>query len=224
MWPDSWSQYAPRMVGSMLAFALVVGLLTIAPGIDTALVLRSSVTEGRKAAFATLAGISSGVLVWGVAAAVGISALLTASELAYNAVRLAGAGYMIYLGLSFIWHSRTAKGIDVAAEDKAESSRAEITVRAAFSRGFLTNVLNPKVGVFYIAVLPQFLPPDVPAALGGLLLAFVHFTEGWIWLSILIVAMSFMRSWLQRPKVEAWTDRMTGAVLIAFGLRVAAEW
>jgi threonine/homoserine/homoserine lactone efflux protein len=219
----------------MLSFAVVVGLLTLTPGIDTALVLRSSLTEGRRAAFSTLAGVSLGVLVWGVAAAVGISALLTASRLLYDVLRLAGAAYMIYLGAKLLWHSRAASGVDlpdapgdIESDGRAHGAALASThpprLRGAFARGFLTNVLNPKVGVFYVAILPQFLPHDVPAALGGLLLALVHFVEGWAWLSLLILATQAMRSWLARPKVERWIDRVTGLVLIGFSVRVATDW
>lgn len=209
------------MVESMLSFALVVGLLTLTPGIDTALILRSSVAEGRGPAFATLAGLSLGVLIWGVAAAVGISALLTASQLLYDLLRLAGAGYLAYLGIKFIWQARSTRGLDLA--DPEQQVATSPRLRTSFMRGLLTNLLNPKVGVFYVAILPQFLPPDVPAAIGGLLLAFVHFVEGWAWLSLLIVATQFMRRRLQRPRVEAWIERITGGVLIAFGLRLATS-
>ena len=206
------------MLSAIIGFAIVAGLMTITPGLDTALVLRAAVTGGPRAGYATGAGISAGVLVWGVAAAVGVSALLNASQLAYNILRYAGAAYMICLGAKLLWNRRpgasTVANADLVGGD-------ETTLREHFMRGFLTNLLNPKIGVFYMAVLPQFLPHDTPSALAGLVLASVHVLEGLVWFTLLIVGSAVMRTQLQRPAVQAWTDRITGGVLIGFGVKVA---
>jgi len=141
---------------SLLSFGLVAGLLTLVPGIDTALVLRSSLARTRGFAFATALGISTGLMVWGIAAAVGVSALLAASELAYRALTIAGAAYMVWLGASLLWKSR-------AKDASSASPAADVGVPAAsrhqLFQGWLTgtgtNLLNPKVGVFYIATIPS---------------------------------------------------------------------
>ena len=208
------------MLHAIIGFGIVAGLMTITPGLDTALVLRASVTGGPRAGYATGAGVSAGVLVWGLAAAIGVSALLTASQLAYEVLRYAGAAYMIYLGAKLIWKRRPgAANIPMPALAGGEDT----SLRQHFMRGFLTNLLNPKIGVFYLAILPQFLPRDTPGALGGLVLASVHVIEGLIWFTLLILSSAVMRAQLQRPSVQAWTDRITGGVLIGFGLKVALE-
>lgn len=205
------------MITAVVGFAVVAGLLTMVPGIDTALVLQSAVTGGTRAAYATVAGIALGLLAWGVAAAVGISALLTASQLAYDVVRVAGAVYMVVLGVRMIGQARSA-GTPSALPDIADKS-----LWSRFVRGLLTNLLNPKIGVFYIAVLPQFLPEGVSALGAGVLLAMVHVVEALVWFTLLILGTRLLRPWLSRQSVQAWLDRITGGVLIGFGIKVALE-
>ena len=204
------------MLTAVLGFAVVAGLMTLVPGIDTALVLRTAITQGRRPAFAAAAGISAGVLAWGVAAALGVSALLAASQLAFDVLRWAGAAYIVWLGVTLIAGSLRGRKVDLA--DVVVPRDSSWT---AFRRGLLTNLLNPKIGVFYVAVLPQFLPAGVPSALGGGALAMVHVIEGMAWFTLLILAAHLMRSWLGRPAVQAWIDRITGGVLIGFGIRLA---
>ena len=206
------------MLTAVIGFAIVAGLMTITPGLDTALVLRAAVTGGPLAGYATGAGISAGVLVWGVAAAVGVSALRNASQLVYDLLRDAGAAYMIYLGAKLLWNRRPGAS---AGADADLVGGDETTLREHFMRGFLTNLLNPKIGVFYMAVLPQFLPHETPGALAGLVLASVHVLEGLLWFTLLILGSTVMRTQLQRPAVQAWTDRITGGVLLGFGVKVA---
>jgi threonine/homoserine/homoserine lactone efflux protein len=209
---------------SLLSFGLVAGLLTLVPGIDTALVLRSSLARTRGFAFATALGISTGLMVWGIAAAVGVSALLAASDLAYRALTIAGAAYMVWLGASLLWKSR-------AKDPSSASPAADVEVPAAsrhqLFQGWLTgtgtNLLNPKVGVFYIATIPQFIPPGTPPLLMGILLAGVHCVLGLAWLTFLIFGASFASKWLKSARSLRIIDRITGTVLIGFGLRLALE-
>lgn len=204
------------MTSAIIGFAVVAGLMTLVPGIDTALVLRTAVVQGRGPAFAAAAGISLGVLVWGVAAALGVSALLAASQLAFDVLRWAGAAYVVWLGVSLIVKAARGQHLDLA-DGRVTSESA----RTAFRRGLVTNLLNPKIGVFYVAVLPQFLPDGVPAAAGGAGLALVHVVEGMAWFTLLILATHVLRAWLGRPSVQRWIDRITGGVLIGFGLKLA---
>jgi threonine/homoserine/homoserine lactone efflux protein len=191
--------------------------MTIVPGLDTALVLRSAVTGGRRQAFATALGINTGVLIWGAGAAVGISALLTASELAYTVLRFAGAAYMVWLGASMLWRARRAG--QGAEPDRPVAAPGG--VGRAWVRGVATNLLNPKIGVFYVALLPQFIPQGAPHLLTGVLLALVHNLEGMVWFTLLIVGTQLARGWLGRAPVRRVMDRLTGTVLIGFGLRLA---
>lgn len=207
---------------ALVSFALLAGLLTVVPGIDTALVLRSTVLRGRAAGFATALGVNCGVLAWGVAAAVGVSALLSASELAFTALRLAGAGYLLWLGVTMVRNSFRAPYAPALTREP-DGDRAATPLLLDWRRGFLTNLLNPKVGVFYMATIPQFLPHDVPPAAMGVALALVHNLEGMAWFAALIVVTSLARSWFSRGTVRRWTDRVTGGILGAFGIGVAVE-
>lgn len=204
------------MTSALLSFAVVAGLLTLVPGVDTAIVLRNAITLGRSGGYSTALGIAAGLLVWGAAAAVGISAILTASQLAYDALRYAGALYLLWMGVRLLKQSRTHNNITNEVTDAAQDSQW-----TAFLRGFTTNLLNPKAGVFYMAVLPQFLPPDVSALVAGVALALVHVAESLLWFSILIFGTHLLRSWFELPSVRTWLDRVTGSVLIAFGMKVA---
>ncbi|BBH65974.1 threonine transporter RhtB [Actinoplanes sp. OR16] len=204
------------VMDAVLSFALLGALLTITPGLDTALVLRAAITMGRGPAFATAFGIGAGALAWGAAAAVGAAALLAASSLAYTVLRVAGAAYMIFLGLKMI---RGALRRDRAGDEPEVTTRTP-TLWSTFGRGFLTNLLNPKVGAFYIAVIPQFLP-DGASPLGmGLLLALVHDLEGLLWFTVIILAAQSARGFLARRAVRRGVDAGTGVALLGFGVRL----
>lgn len=207
---------------AVLSFAVVAGLLTLVPGIDTALVLRSALTRSRAYAFSTALGISTGAMVWGVAAAVGVSALLAASELAYRALTLAGAAYMVWLGASLLWESR--KG---AAPGAAASAVLSEPARVSLFKGWLTgagtNLLNPKVGVFYIATIPQFIPAGTSPLLTGVVLAGVHCVLTMAWFALLIFGTGYAAKWLQGPRSVRIIDRVTGTVLVGFGAKLALE-
>ncbi len=200
-----------------LSFAAVAGLLTIIPGLDTALVLRAAVTAGRRRAFATALGIGTGTLIWGVAAATGVSALLTASHLAYTILRVAGTIYLIYLGGVALWRLRSRRTAAPVVDDR----RVDGGLWRAWARGTATNLLNPKVGVFYLAMIPQFVPHGVPSLPMGLLLALVHNLEGLLWFSVLICGAHAARTWFARPSVKRAMEAVTGAALVGFGMRLA---
>ena len=221
------------MLSAMAGFALVVGLLTIVPGVDTVLVLQAAATRGRAVAAATVAGICSGLLIWGVAAALGVSALLAASRTAFDVLQVAGALYLLWLGVRLLlaaWRG----GPDREEGEDVDTSRAGEGVaptrvgparaaRAGYRRGLLTNLLNPKIGVFYLAVLPQFVPPDVPAALAGVALALVHVVETVVWFALIIAAVHVARAWFARASVRRWIDAVSGTALVGFGLVLLAR-
>lgn len=202
---------------ALAGFALLAAVLTIIPGLDTALVLRSSLTQGRRHAYATAFGICSGAFVWGAAAAVGASALLAASEVGFTILKLAGAVYLVYLGVSMFVKTF------VKREGVPETERPTGSLWAAFGRGALTNLLNPKVGVFYIAVIPQFVPAGVPPLPMGLALGLVHILESMVWFTAIIFATQFARRWLSSPRSARIIDRVTGGILVGFGVSLAVE-
>jgi threonine/homoserine/homoserine lactone efflux protein len=196
---------------ALLSFTFVALLTVVTPGLETLLVLRTALLVGRRAAMGVVVGSTLGCLVWATAGLVGLTALLQASELAYNIVRWLGAGYLIYLGVKALWKSRRPVELDEPAPVPS--------VRAAVRVGLLTNLLNPKPGVFYISLLPQFLPVGQPAW-GGVLVA-IHLGIGLVWFPILITAAGRARAFLLRQRVLF--DRLSASALIAFGLKTAAD-
>ena len=200
------------MLVALVAFTLAAALLTITPGVDTAMVLRAAAAQGPRAGAAAGLGVCAGLFVWGAGAAFGLGALLSASATGYAALKWAGAGYLLYLGLRLILRPRGG------FEPGREGPRG---LGNALRRGFLTNVLNPKVGVFYATFLPQFIPAGANVALFSLLLASVHAALTLIWFSALVALTVPLGRLLKRPGVVRATDRLTGAVFVAFGARLA---
>lgn len=176
-----------------------------------------SPSRGHAPAFATAAGICSGTAAWGLAAAIGASALLAASETAFTVLRIAGAAYMAWLGPSILVKSFRAGTATAAGQAAAGPG----TVRTDWFSGLTTSLLNPKVGVFYMAMIPQFMPADAPALLMGALLPLVHNAEAMAWFAAIILATSHARRWLQSPAATKVTDRIAGVVLIGFAAKIA---
>jgi RhtB (resistance to homoserine/threonine) family protein len=205
----------------ILAFAGVAALLTITPGADTMLVMRSVLARGQRAGLLTTLGICTGCLIHAALSALGLSLILMRSALVFDAVKLAGAGYLVYLGVQSLRQAWRAESGRVALE----SVRAELPPRSTFSTAFgvglLTNLLNPKVAIFYLAFLPQFISPGDPVLAKSLLLALLHATMGVTWLSLVTLFLSRLRAWLVRPRVKQMLETFTGTILILFGLRLA---
>lgn len=198
---------------ALVAFAVAAALLAITPGLDTALTLRTAAVEGpRKAALAVL-GILTGCLIWGAAVAVGLGALLTASQTAFTLLKWCGAAYLLWLGLGLLLKPRKSFEIDAATAPK--------TPGGPFVRGLLTNLLNPKVGVFYVSFLPQFVPEGAPAGPYIFGLAAMQGLMGTAWLLTLVAATRPIAGLLKTPAVVGWLDRVTGVVFIAFGAKLA---
>ena len=197
---------------ALIAFVLAAGLLTVTPGIDTALVLRTAGVEGaRKAALAGL-GIALGCLAWGVFVALGLGLLLQASELAYTILRWAGAAYLVWLGIKLIRSRR--EGLIEAEAEKTDGG-------AWLRRGLLTNLLNPKVGIFYVSFLPQFIPAGADVQSTTILLAAIHAGLGLTWFGALILATRPIAAALRRPGTVRLLDRLTGGLFLMFGARLA---
>lgn len=204
------------VVQALLAFSVAAGLLTLTPGLDTALVLRTAAVEGPKRAGLAAIGIGGGCLVWGAAAALGLAALLQASAMAFTALKWAGAAYLVWLGIGMLLKPRDR--FDIGAGERSGAGAL-----SWLRKGFLTNLLNPKVGVFYVSFLPQFLPQGVAPAPFIFLLASLHVLMGLVWFAALIAATRPIAKVLKRPAVVRWLDRATGVVFLAFGARLAFE-
>ena len=201
------------MTTALLAFAAFAALLTITPGVDTALVIRMSIGGGARRGRQAALGVCSGVVVWGVASAAGITALLSASERAYDALRIAGALYLVWLGVRAL----------IARRREEDGVEPDVSPAAAFRTGLLSNLLNPKVGAFYLSVLPQFIPKGAPVLATSTLLALVHAGEGIVWLFLVASLTARIGGILKRPSIRRRLEQVTGAVLVAFGIRLALE-
>jgi threonine/homoserine/homoserine lactone efflux protein len=212
---------------ALLAFLIASSLLTITPGLDTALVLRCAALAGPKRAAAAAAGICLGLLTWGLAASIGLGELLKASALAYNVLRIAGACYLIFLGAKLFFRRATCSNpaLDAATSDPLTTANSipSDSPHRWFLRGLLTNILNPKVGIFYVTFLPLFIPAHVNVILFSLLLAGIHAFEGIIWFAVIIAAVRPLGRWLRNARVAETLDRLTGAIFVAFGLRLLLE-
>lgn len=205
------------MQTALLGFCAAAALLTLTPGLDTALVLRTVAVEGPRQAMLAGAGVVTGVLAWGLIAALGLGAILAVSELAFRVIQLAGAAYLAWLGIGML----RAALWPAAPEDPALQARP----RGAnwFLRGVLTNLLNPKVGIFYVSFLPQFLPDGVPVVPFSMLLASIHALMGLVFFASIVAAAAPFQRALSGPRLPRLLEGVTGSVLIFFAVRLLIE-
>jgi len=199
----------------LLAFIGAATVLALTPGVDTAIVLNTAVTNGKRAALMAAFGIGLGCFAWGAAVSVGLGSMLQASEAAYNVVKYLGALYLLMLGLWLLAQPRSSSTEDVSAPTHCSSWQA-------FSRGLIVNLLNPKVGIFYLTFLPQFIPQGEPVALYALLLASIHVLLSMVWFGALIVATVPLGRFLRKPTTIRVLDRLTGGIFVIFAARLAS--
>ena len=200
----------------LAAFAAVALALTVAPGLDTAMVLRTSAIDGVRHGVMAAFGIGAGCLLWGSLVAFGLGALMATWPLAFVVLKWAGALYLVWLGLKLLASGRKASG------DRERVAAPRLgSAWAAFRRGFATNILNPKVGVFYITLLPQFLPADARSAAPALLLACIHVALAVIWFIILAGGAALASRFLEHPPVARGLDLATGCAFVGFGASLA---
>lgn len=202
------------MIGSFGVAVAVLAVLTVAPGPDMAVVTTSAVARGRRAAARTAAGVVTGLLVWGVFTVVGLSAVLAASAEAYLAIKVVGALYLVALGIRTLWRSRA---VTPPSHHKCQGVGGE------WRTGLLTNLLNPKIAVFYSSVLPQLVPAGAPTGATLFALVIVHAGLGLLWLNAYAWLLTRTKSRLNRPTVRRWLNRINGLVLIGFGVRLAID-
>jgi RhtB (resistance to homoserine/threonine) family protein len=196
----------------MSLFIVAAALLTLSPGPDTMLVLRNTLRGGRGDGWRTTLGICVGLIVHATLSSAGLSVILVRSAALFNAVKLLGASYLVWLGLQTLIGSVKA-GVPVP--------NAAPSAGRPFREGVLTNVLNPKVAVFYLAFLPQFIEPGDSVLAKSLLLAAIHIAMGLVWLSVIAVAVDRAQRFVTHPRVRRWIDGVCGTVLVALGVRLA---
>lgn len=206
---------------NLAACLIAITLITLTPGIDTLLVIRNTARGGWRDGAVSSLGICSGLFVHAIISAVGISLILLQAAWVFSALKLAGAGYLVWLGVGSwlrVWQRRSpviTNGGAVAAKP--------FRMQRSLREGFLSNVLNPKAVVFYMAFLPQFINPAGSALAQSLLLAGCHFVIAMIWQCLLALGVKQVRNWLRRPRVGQVFDGVTGSVMFALGLKVAID-
>jgi threonine/homoserine/homoserine lactone efflux protein len=215
------------MLAAMLAFTGVAAVINVTPGLDTMLVLRTSIAGGRTTGFVSGLGVNAGCLVWGVAAAAGITELLIASHAAYLAVRIAGAVYLSWLGCCALWRSRRRRGRETPVVEEAAVEAEEVRTGtgrlAAFRSGLTTNLLNPKAGLFYMSLLPQFIPHGAPVFGTAMLLTLIDVIELLIWFCILSAAASALADRINQASFRRRMEQISGLVFIGFAVNLALD-
>jgi RhtB (resistance to homoserine/threonine) family protein len=204
----------------LLVFIGVAAIVIVVPGPDTAVVTKNVLVHGRRAALGTSLGVSAGLSVWTIAAAVGVASVLRASAVAFTVLKLLGALYLVWLGIQ-AWRAAGDWHADEPADQVG--SKAAMGAFGGFRQGFLSDLANPKIGIFFTSLLPQFVDSGRPDLLPFLALGAVFVLMTVLWLGAYCLVAARAAETLQRPRVRSALDRVTGTVLIAIGLRLATE-
>ena len=211
------------MITHFLVFVGVSAIVILLPGPDTVVVTKNLLLHGRRTALASSLGVGAGLSVWTLAAAIGVASLLKASAVAFTVLKLGGAAYLIWLGVqAFRTAGDPIEGAPIAG---AASGRRQSTLGglAGFRQGMLSDLANPKIGIFFTSLLPQFVDPGRPVLLPSLILGAVFVAMTIAWLAAYCVLAARLIHMITRPSVRTVMDRITGTVLIGLGLRLAAE-
>ena len=204
----------------LLVFLGVAAIVIVIPGPDTAVVTKNVLIHGRRAGFGTSLGVSAGISVWTIAAAIGVASLVRASEVAFTALKLAGALYLVWLGVQALH----AAGRRLGHEHGSRAvGRPGMGARGGFRQGFLSDLANPKIGIFFTSLLPQFVSAGHAVLLPFLILGAIFVAMTVVWLLAYTMVAARAAQTLMRPRVRTALDRFTGVVLIGLGLRLAVE-
>ncbi|WP_078431518.1 LysE family translocator [Metabacillus halosaccharovorans] len=203
-------------MNDFLTFLVLTLFVVMSPGVDTALITKRTIADGRKNGYKMALGITSGSLVHTFAAAFGLSAILLQSSLAFDIVKYIGAIYLLYLGISSLIKRQNDHDLQVAPGSTLKR-------KSAFHQGFLSNVLNPKVAMFFITFLPQFVNAGSDVTVQFITMGVVYTLLSITWFFLYVFFINYLREWLLTEKVQKIMDKATGLVLIGFGLKLAFE-
>jgi threonine/homoserine/homoserine lactone efflux protein len=200
-------------------FVGIAAVVIVVPGPDTAIVTKNALLHGRRAALGTAFGVETGLAVWTVASALGVASIVRASDTAFTVLKLVGAAYLVWLGLHALLESRR----DGSDADRASAARTALDGRGGFRQGLISDLANPKIGAFFTGLLPQFAGPGHSVLLPFLVLGglFVLMTAVWLCGYALVAVKA--SAVLRRRRVKAAIDRVSGVILIGFGVRLALE-
>lgn len=225
--------YGPPMrcvtIGNMWqtlgAYLGLCALITITPGLDTAVVIRNVMKSGTWSGLSTAAGCALGLFFHATVVALGLAGLLLRSETAFEAVKLTGAVFLAFLGLRSLWSAWRGSAPPSPSEDSAEQKPAKLAPRSPMVQGLVTNLTNPKATLFFLATLPQFIPAGRPAAAVPLTLGLAAIAVAFslCGLSLIAVGLGRVRRWLDSPRFRRAQEALLGMTLVALGIRVAIE-
>ena len=202
----------------ILAFTLVASLLVMSPGPNGVLIAKTVPTSGRSAGFANVAGFVSAFYLHGALSVLGISIILVQSATAFAIVKYLGAAYLCWIGLKALYSA--FKGVETA--EKVAPAKRQRTLINAFAEGFLTNALNPKVSMFYLAAFPQFITIGETSAVSSFLLVFIHSMINAVWFGVMVVLLSRLTMIARNGRFQRWLKGVTGVVFVGFGLKLAS--
>ncbi|WP_175640391.1 LysE family translocator [Metabacillus schmidteae] len=202
-------------MNDFLTFLVLTLFVVMSPGVDTALITKRTITDGRKIGYRMALGITSGSLVHTFAAAFGLSAILLQSAFAFEIVKYVGAIYLIYLGISSFIKRKN--------QNAHQEADAPLKRKSAFKQGLLSNVLNPKVAMFFITFLPQFVQSGTDVTIQLITMGVIYTFLSITWFFLFVFFINYLREWLMSEKVHNIMDKTTGLVLIGFGLKLALE-
>ncbi len=207
------------MLSTLLAFLGACTLIAASPGPSTVLIIKQSL-QSRRSGFLTVLGNETGVFVWGVVAAFGLTALLAASQIAYDIMRIVGAVVLVVFGVQTLWHARRRKGA-AAADDGWQGTQK--SGRASYRDGLLLNLANPKAAIFALSFLPQFVPEGAPhlPTMVGLAALWAVYEVGWY--GVYVWFVSRMKQVLSRTGVRRRLEQVSGGVLVLLGVRLGLE-
>ena len=203
----------------LLIYSFIVLLLTLTPGADTMLVLRNVFSSGKRIGIVTTLGICTGLLIYAVLSSFGISLIFTKSLLLYNLLKVAGAIYLMYLGFQSV--APILK--DKITQNKLSISKENLNIKQAFFQGFISNILNPKITVFYLTFLPQFISPQENIILKSFFLTGIHIIMTITWLSFLSIFIGSIRKLYTSPKLKYSLEAISGMVMIIFAVLLLLE-
>lgn len=211
------------MIDQFWTFLVAITLLTLVPGVDSLLVIRNASRGGWQDGVATSTGICCGLFVHALVSALGISALLLQSAVAFNALKLLGGGYLIWMGANNLWHSTNKESSAPTSDTPSVSQPRRFQWQRSLREGFVCNVFNPKTLLFYMAFLPQFIDPERSPVLQSLFMAAVHFVIAMIYQGTLALLVEQIKSWFKGGRLRRWSESFVGIILIFFGLKIFLE-
>ncbi len=204
-------------MGNYYLFVIMSVLLIILPGPDTGLATQNTIAYGKKGGFQTVLGISTGLIVHTLAAVFGLSAIIVKSAVLFSIFKYVGAVYLIYLGITSLWSLRKKNG------DTPGDIPAKYKHKSPFRQGFLTNLLNPKVAVFFLTFLPQFLTAGTKPFLQLLGMGMTYTILTILWFVLYVSFINYIRTWMKKPSTQRAIQGISGFVLVGFGIKLAFE-